>query len=470
MIDLDLCYAPATELARRIRARELSPVVVVKNALDRIEAVNARLNCFCFVYPDEALARAREAEAAVMRGDDVGPLHGVPIAIKDLTPTKGKRTTMGSRTHEHWVPDRNALIVDRFLAAGAILIGKTTTPEFAYSSFTQSPLWGITRNPWDAQRNPGGSSGGSGAAVASGCVPLAEGTDMGGSVRIPAALCGTVGLKPSLGRIPMDILPSQFDGISHFGPLARTIDDAVLFLRVAQGPSDADIQSISPGLRVPAAIPASVKGLRLALDVDLGMFDLDPEVEANVRAAAEALRARGAIVEEVDLGWTPAIREAWYVLWQVFMAAYFGHLLPEWRDRMDPNVVGLIEAGFKVSAVDCKRTEIVRTEQWRALARVFERHDALLCPTMARPAPEVTKSDADFGHLNAAGRIVGLDMTEMFNLVPQCPALSVPAGFTHAGLPVGLQIVGRRFDDLGVLRIGKALEKARPWARRRPPV
>ncbi len=468
MTDLDLCFTPATELARRIRAKEVSPVVVVKNALERIEAVNARLNCFCFVYPDEALAHARAAEESVMRGAALGPLHGVPIAIKDLTPTAGKRTTMGSRIHERWVPERNALIVDRLLAAGAILIGKTTTPEFAYSSFTQSPLWGITRNPWDLARTPGGSSGGSGAAVASGCVPLAEGTDMGGSVRIPSSHCGLVGLKPSLGRIPMDILPSVFDGISHFGPLARTVDDAALFLGVAQGPSDADIQSLSPGLRMPKSIPGSIKGKRLALDVDLGLFDVDPEVERLVREAAKALESRGAIVEEVDLGWTPAIREAWSVLWQVFMAAYFGHHLGEWRHRMDPNVVALMDAGFKVSAVDYKKTEIVRTEQWRKLARVFERFDALLCPTMARPAPEVTKSDADFGHLNAAGKVVALDMTEVFNNVPQCPAISVPAGFTHGGLPVGLQIVGRRFDDLGVLRIAKALEKARPWARRRP--
>ncbi|MGH6719641.1 MAG: amidase, partial [Alphaproteobacteria bacterium] len=295
-------------------------------------------------------------------------------------------------------------------------------------------------------------------------------TDMGGSVRIPASHCGLVGLKPSLGRIPMDFLPSVFDNISHFGPLARTVDDAALFLAAAQGPSDADIQSIVPGLRMPKRIPASIKGLRLALDIDLGMIDVDPEVEGLVRAAAKALEARGAIVEEIDLGWTPEVREAWYVIWQVFMAAYFGHHLKAWRERMDPNVVALMDAGFKVTAVDYKRTEVVRTEQWRKLARVFERYDALLCPTMARPAPEVGKSDADFGHLNAAGKIVALDMTEMFNNVPQCPVLSVPAGFTHGGLPVGMQIVCRRFDDLGVLRIGRALEKTRPWAHRRPPV
>jgi Asp-tRNA(Asn)/Glu-tRNA(Gln) amidotransferase A subunit family amidase len=468
MSDLDLAYAPAGDIARRIAAKDLSPVVVVKNALRRIEEVNGRLNCFCFVYPEEALAKARAAEKAVMRGDPLGPLHGVPIAIKDLTPTKGKRTTLGSYTHEHWVPERSATIVERLEAAGAIMVGKTTTPEFAYSSFTKSPLWGVTRNPWDPSRTPGGSSGGSGAAVASGCVAIAEGTDMGGSVRIPASFCGLVGLKPSLGRIPLDLLPSVFDNISHFGPLARTIDDAGLFLAASAGPSDADIQSLPPGPRIPARIPGAIKGRRLALDVDLGIYAVDPEVEAMVRAAADDLRRAGAIVEEVDLGWTPAIRDAWYVLWKVFMAAFFGHLLEAWREKMDPNIVALIEGGRAISAVEHKRTEIVRTEQWRKLARVLADHDALLCPTMAQPAPRVELSDASFGELDANGKVKGLDMTEVFNNVPQCPALSVPAGFTRAGLPVGLQIVGRRFDELGVLRIGKALERIRPWSGRRP--
>ena len=200
MADLELCYTPATELARRIRAKKISPVEAVKNSLARIAEINPKLNCFCFVYPEDALQKAREAEAAVTAGKPLGPLHGVPIAIKDLTPTKGKRTTLGSYTHEHWVPDYDAVIVEKLAGAGAIMLGKTTTPEFAYSSFTESPLWGITRNPWNPERTPGGSSGGSGAAVASGCVPLAEGTDMGGSVRIPAAWCGIVGLKPKIGR------------------------------------------------------------------------------------------------------------------------------------------------------------------------------------------------------------------------------------------------------------------------------
>ena len=459
---------PAVELARRIAERNLSPVEVMESALARIEAVQPALNAFCFVYAEEALAAARAAEQAVMDVGPLGPLHGVPIAIKDFTPTKGKTTTRGSYAFEHWIPDRDALVVERLRAAGAIMVGKTTTPEFAYSSFTESPLWGITRNPWDPARTPGGSSGGSAAAVAAGCVPLAEGTDMGGSVRIPAAFCGLVGLKPSLGRIPMDILPSVFDSISHFGPLARTVADAALFFSVAQGPDDCDIQSLKPALDVPVPPPGKLKGRRLALSVDLGFYAVDPEIEANTRAAAEALRSAGAEVEEVELAWTREQGDAWTAYWGVYLAAAFEQVLPDYRERMDHHVVALIEAGQAMGAVPFKRIETIRTEQWLELARVFESFDAVLCPTMAQPAPPVEMSDADFQEEDEDGRFHGLNMTALFNNVSQCPALSVPSGFTNEGLPTGLQIVGHRFDDLTVLDIGAGLEAARPWAERRP--
>ena len=470
MADLELCYTTATELARRIRAKEISPVEVVNNSLARIGEVNPKLNCFCFVYPEEALAKAKEAEAAVMAGKPLGPLHGIPVAIKDLTPTKGKRTTLGSYTHEHWVPDYNATVVDSLLGAGGIMVGKTTTPEFAYSSFTESPLWGTTRNPWDPTRTPGGSSGGSGAAVASGCVPMAEGTDMGGSVRIPAGFCGIVGLKPSLGRIPLDLLPSLFDNISHFGPLTRTIDDARLFLKVTQGPDDRDIQSIPGPLPLDGPQPGSVKGMRLAIDMDNGFFYVDPEVASAVQAAADALASAGATIHEVKLPWTRRVVDLWNELWQVFMAAYFGHLLDQYRAKMDPYVVGLIEAGNKISARDYKRIEIERTEQWRQFYPILREHDAFLCPTMALPAPPVGSGDAIFYAEQADGLFHGLDMTCHFNNIAPCPALSVPAGWSKGGLPIGMQIVGRRWRDDTVLTIGKALEQVRPWADKRPPI
>jgi Asp-tRNA(Asn)/Glu-tRNA(Gln) amidotransferase A subunit family amidase len=468
--DLDLCYTPATELARLIREGELSPVEVVRNSLERIEEVNPKLNCFCFVFADEALERAREAERAVAEGAELGPLHGVPIAIKDLTPTKGKRTTMGSYAFEHYVPQESALIVDKLLGAGAIMVGKTTTPEFAYSSFTESPLWGITRNPWNLERTPGGSSGGSGAAVASGCVPLAEGTDMGGSVRIPASWSGLVGLKPSFGRIPLDFLPTQFDTIHHFGPLARTVADARLFLTCTQGPDDRDIMSLSPALDLSSLLDSSAEGLRLALDVDLGHYAIDPEVEAATREAAAVLAEAGAVVEEVDLRWTRELSDAWVAHWGVYLAAIFGDKLAEFRDRMDPRVVKLMDDGLAMGAVDFKRLEFVRTEAWKKLRPVLAGHHALLCPTMSQTARPVEEDDFVWYADRGDGLYHGLDLTCPFNYVGQCPALSVPSGWSSDGLPIGLQIVARRYRDDLALRIGAVLERVRPWAQRRPPV
>ncbi|MEM7225152.1 MAG: amidase [Pseudomonadota bacterium] len=468
MSDQELVFRSAAELADLVRRREVSPVAVVEAALSRIEEVNPALNCFCFIYPEEALEAARAAERAVLAGEDLGPLHGVPVAVKDLTPTKGKRTTLGSHVFEQWVPEHDAVVVERLAAAGAILVGKTTTPEFAHAGFTQSPLWGVTRNPWNPAMSPGGSSGGSGAAVASGCVPLAEGTDMGGSVRTPAAECCLVGLKPSLGRIPMDILPSLFDNISHFGPLARTVGDAALFLAATHGPDDRDISSLPGPLELSGPLERPLNGRRLALSVDLGCYRVHPEIEANLRAAVADLAEAGVEVEEVALPWSAELDRAWTKIWGVFMAAYFGEHLEAWRGRMDPDVVTLIEAGRAMSAVDYKRLEILRSEQWRQLAPILAEYDALITPTMAQPTVPVERKGQERSEFDEEGRYTTRFMTEPFNLVGQCPVLSVPTGFTKEGLPTALSICGRRYDEPTVLAIGAALERLRPWADRRP--
>ena len=460
----------AVEQAARIAGGDLSPVEVVQSSLDRIAEVNPQLNCFCFTFPERALEQARAAEQAIADGAPLGPLHGVPIAIKDLTATKGDRTTLGSYSHEHHVPDYDSVIVERLHAAGAIVVGKTTTPEFAYSSFTRSPLWGPTRNPWNPALNPGGSSGGSAVAVATGCVPLAEGTDMGGSVRIPASYCGLVGLKPAFGRIPLDVVPSSWDTIHHFGPLARTIDDARLFLLAAAGYDDRDALSQTTTLDWTMPIPSDVRGLRLALDVDLGDYVVDPQVEREVRAAAAALAEAGAIVEEVDLGWTREVADAWGEHWSVYLAAWFGDTLPEYGDKMDPTVKRLIEHGLKMDAVTFKRLELVRQKAWSQLAAVHRDYDALLCPTMAQ-LPLPIDSD-EYAHYRTQddGRYYALDMTSQFNFTSPCPALSVPAGWSDEGMPVGLQIIARKDRDDVAMRIGAAVEAVRPWADRRPAI
>lgn len=460
----------AAAQAAAIAARDVSPVEVVQASLERIEQVNPQLNCFCFTFPERALEQARAAERAVATGAPLGPLHGVPIAIKDLTATKGDRTTLGSYSHEHWVPDYDSVIVERLHAAGAIVVGKTTTPEFAYSSFTRSPLWGATRNPWDPALNPGGSSGGSAVAVATGCVPLAEGTDMGGSVRIPASYCGLVGLKPAFGRIPLDVVPSSWDTIHHFGPLARTIEDARLFLLAAAGYDDRDALSQTATIDWTQPIASDVEGLRLALDVDLGDYVVDPQVEREVRAAVAALAAAGAIVEEVELGWTREVADAWGEHWSVYLAAWFGHTLEEFRERMDPTVVRLIEHGQRMDAVTFKRLELARNAAWRKLAAVHRGYDALLCPTMAQLPLPIDTNEYDQYYDEPDGRYHALDMTSQFNFTSPCPALSVPAGWSDEGLPIGLQIVARKDRDDVALQIGAAVERVRPWADRRPPI
>ena len=462
----DLVAPPSTpsahQLATLIAAGELSPVEAVTAAVERAAEVQPHLNCFTDVWGDEALAAARAAAGAITRGDELGVLHGVPVAVKDTTPVAGHRTTLGSYVFENWVPDRDAFVVGALRRAGAIIIGQTTTPEFAHTLQTDSPLWGVTRNPHDVARTPGGSSGGSGAAVASGCVPLAEGSDMGGSVRIPAAWCGVVGLKPGLGRIPMDVLPGLFDTISHHGPLARCADDARLFLAATQGPDDADILSVPGPLDLSRPLEPDVAGLRLALSVDLGCWAVDPEIAAAVEATASRLAEAGAVVELVNPRFTEHDAEAWMVLWRVFMAAYYGDHVAEFGDRMDADVLSLIEAGDQVSARDYKRVELHRTDLWKRLRAVLADHDALLCPTMASPPLPAAKADRPSDVPTDDRGFHSTDMTGVFNLVSPCPALSVPCGRhaapEHAGLPIGLQVVGRRWREDTVLRVARAVE------------
>jgi Asp-tRNA(Asn)/Glu-tRNA(Gln) amidotransferase A subunit family amidase len=415
MVDVELAYAPAGEVARRIRARELSPVELVDNVLARIEEIQPQLNCFTGVWAEDARAAARRAADDVAHGRALGPLHGVPIALKETTLVAGRPHTSGSLTQEHTVATRDAAITRAMARAGAVVVGTTTSPEFAHTLVTESLLWGPTRNPWDPGRGPGGSSGGSGAAVASGCVYLAEGSDMGGSVRIPASWCGIVGLKPGIGRIPMDVLPGLFDSISHHGPLARSVDDARLFLSVAQGPDESDIMSVTTPLDLSGPTPTSVVGMRVGLSIDLGCWWVDPEIAVAVEAAAAALADAGAVVDPVDPGFTADDEAMWVELWGVFMAGYYGELVAQWGDRMEPVVLRLIELGNSLPAAHVKRLEIRRTEFWHKVRRVLA--DATHCSARrwrrARSRPQGGRSGASPSTHD--GRFHSDEMTAVFN-------------------------------------------------------
>jgi len=458
-----LCVLSASELADGIKTRRFSVEAVIRNSLSRIEQVQSRFNAFTEVYGEQSLKAARNADRALACGTPVGSLFGVPVTIKDFTPTKGGLTTCGSKTLAGHRGTRDAVIVQRLKAAGAIVIAKTTTPEFAYSSFTQSPLWGVTRNPWNPTRTPGGSSGGAAVSVVTGAVPFAEGSDMGGSVRIPAALSGCVGFKPSKGRIPMDITKTVFDHISHFGPLARTVEDAALFLRVTEGADERDIQSQLAPRPIPNPLCYDIKGLRIAVSSDLGFYNVEPVVSRNLEQSVAALSDAGAKVDWIDLGWPASYAADWIEYWSVFLAAQYGHLLASERALPDPGLASMLECGLRLNAVTIERGLIARTRQWHDMVRMFETHDALVCPTMARTAPRVAAQDADFEAIARNGRLNGLDMTALFNNVSACPAIAVPNWSLEDGLPTSVQIVGRRFDDPTVLRIAACLERQMPW-------
>lgn len=468
MTDADLCYRPATELAGLIRSRALSPVELTRAVLDRIERLNPVLNAFCTLTAEAAMAAAREAERAVMAGAGWGPLHGLPFSIKDLSLTRGVRSMSGSFIFEHRVPDAEPPFVGRLRQAGGIFLGKTTTPEFGWKAVGDSPLTGVTRNPWDRSRTSGGSSAGAAVAAAAGLGPLHQGSDGAGSIRIPSAFCGVYGLKPSFGRVPNWPLANN-DYVSHVGPVTRTVADAALLLAVMAGPDDRDRTSLegSPADYV-SRLAEGVRGRRVAFSPDLGGLRVDPEVAAVVGQAARTFEALGCVVEEVDPRW-PESGDVIRGLWSAHEAGMYARYLAEWGPRMDPGLVACIEDGRRLGLVEYLELRERKLAYWDAVRALFERHDLLLTPAVSVPALPVGRLNPEGWPQHRWDWFPWASFSYPFNFTGQ-PAASLPAGFTPAGLPVGLQVVGRRFADLAVLQASAAFEQARPWAGRRPPV
>lgn len=472
MSSAHLAWLSVAEQRQHLVEGTATPTDLVTASLERINAVQPKLNCFVEVWADEALHRASELGRQPITAGTLcdRPLFGVPVAIKDTTAWAGHRVTYGSVTYRHHIAERTTFVVEALMSAGAIIIGSTNSPEFAHASITDNPLWGATRNPWNVARSPGGSSGGAGAAVASGCVALAEGSDMGGSVRIPAAWCGVIGLKPSLGRIPMDALPGLWDTLSHHGPLARSVDDVWEFLLATQGPSRRDPWSVLPGLIRPTRNDSDLSksgdggtSLRVGLSIDLGCWAVDPDIAATVQRAAEEMARAGAHVDLVDPGFTADDVFVWVGMWSVFMASYYGHLLETHGHEMDPDVVGLIEAGNRMSAADYKRLELRRTEVWQRIQRILDHHDVIVCPTMAQaPKPATKLEESRQPQPPKDGRFHAHDMTTVWNLVSPCPAISVPGGRfgtgKNEGLPIGVQIIGRPGREDHVLELARVIE------------
>jgi Asp-tRNA(Asn)/Glu-tRNA(Gln) amidotransferase A subunit family amidase len=476
----ELAWTPATELAKLIRRGQLSPVELVDALLDRIERLNPAINAYCTVTAEQARAAARQAEADARSGVDLGLLHGVPYSLKDLTPTRGIRTTMGSRIFEHHVPDVDGLLVQRMRAAGAILLGKTNTPEFGCKPFTDNRLFGPTRNPWALDRSPGGSSGGAAAAVAAGLGPIAEGSDLAASIRQPAAWSGVVGFKPSQGRVARVPSSSGWSGLSVNGPIARTVADAALMFGAIAGPDPRDPLSVPETGEDWASIPDEVdpslhpnqplRDLRVAWTPDLGgAAPIDPTVAAICAEAARTFEQLGGVLEE-DAPEIGAIEQPFVLLNAGLRQTTLGKYLDEWRDQMDPILVQRLEVSAGASAVDVAQAEVERTAYHQRLCAFFERYDLLLLPTTATPPlPVEVEFPIEVGGRQLEKPFDMLLPTYAFNFSNH-PAISVPAGWTDDGLPVGLQIVGGWLQDGLVLRAAAAFEQARPWADRRPPV
>jgi amidase len=467
--DLELAYTSAVDLRRLIADRAISPVEVTESLLRRIERVNPVVNAYVTVAAEQALAAARSAEQAVSRGEPLGPLHGVPVGVKDLTPTAGIRTTYGSRLFADNVPGEDALEVTRLKQAGAIVVGKTNTPEFGAGPNTLNTLFGATRNPWSLERSAGGSSGGSAVALACGLGPLAQGTDLGGSLRIPASVCGVIGFRASPGRVPTFPGCWTSDPFSVHGPMARTVRDTALMLSVMAGPdARVPISLDEPGAAFADAAEGGVDGLRVSWSPDLGIGRVDPEVARIVEGAARRFGEVGCTVEDAhpEIG---EIRPMIAAFRALGVAANSPHLLDK-ADRVDnPFQREYVTRAHTLSGLDVARAFNAHSRLTERVAAFFDQYDLLVTPTTPTAAYLLDQMyPPEIDGQPVASAIDAMIVTYAITMVG-LPAISVPAGFTEAGLPVGMQIVGGRHAEALVLRAAAAFEAVAPCSDRRPP-
>ncbi len=477
----ELTYMAATKMAELIRTRRLSPVEVVDHFSDRIDKHNSAINGYVTLLLDQARERAQAAEKSVISGGELGPLHGVPIAIKDLFDFKsGVRSTFGSKPFADFVADSTSTYVQRLEDAGAIILGKTNTPEFGHKGVTDNYLFGPTSTPFDLSRNSGGSSGGSAAAVAAGLATVAQGSDGGGSIRIPASFCGLFGLKASYGRVAAAIRPDAFlshTPFIHAGPLTRSVADGALMVSVMCGPDPRDPLCLpDDGTDWTGSTSRPVRGLRIAFSPDLDVFPIDPVVAKVVKEAVTAFENAGAVVEEVTLGlkdshlelaslWTRQIGVLMAEIAETLKAIGYDIMAAPPED-IAPQFRRMIEVGRRMSAVEYKLDDVIRTRVYDAIQNVFDSHDLLITPTLAVPPVKNASDGNTLGPTEINGEevepCIGWCLTYPINFTGN-PSASVPAGLTPDGLPVGLQIIGRQHDDATVLAASAALEAVRPW-------
>lgn len=466
----EVCFMTATELATQIRCGQLSACDVMAAHLAQIERLNPLVNAVVTLDADRAMERARRADEAQARGAALGPLHGLPVAHKDLFLTRGMRTTFGSLAYKDHVPQQNSLVVERQQQAGAISIGKTNTPEFGAGSQTFNAVFGATRNPYDLSKTCGGSSGGAAVALACGMVPVADGSDSGGSLRNPASFCNVVGLRPSFGRVPAWPSTNGWGALGVAGPMARTVEDAALLLSVIAGPDARDPLSVSQDgshFRVP--LGRDFKGVRIAWSTDLGGLPIDPRVTAVLESQRQAFADLGFGIDEASPDCTGA-HESYQTLRALGYEIGYGDALDKHRPLLKDTVVWNIELGRKLAGPQLAEAERARTRLFQRMHDFMQRYEFLIAPVSQVPPFPVEQEYVT--------RINEIEMETYIDWMRSCyhitltghPAISVPCGFTPDGLPVGIQIIGRYRDELGVLQLAHAFERITRIGSRRPPI
>ena len=461
----EIAWMPATEMAAAIAAKKLSPLEVARAMLERIERLNPALNAYVLVTPELALEHARAAENAVMRGA-AGLLCGVPVSIKDLFDVPGLPTTKGSLIYKDNIASGWEYSAKALIDAGGVHLGKTNTPEFGFTPTTENKLFGATRNPWDTTRTPGGSSGGAAAAVAAGLGPIALSSDGGGSIRIPASMCGVFGIKPTYGRVPRK--PGGWSTMTHRGPTTRTVADAALALDVMayQEPEDPFSVRAYPGGFL-SEVERGVRNLRVAWSPDLGYAPVDPEVRTICEAAARRLADAGCIVEEATPGFPSPAKEGTFMgVAAAADAVYLSELTEGQQALLDEPARFFLDYGRKLSGMDVVRANQRRMKLWETMRRFHETYDLLLTPVISCTAFPIGEAPRTLDGRPIAP-LEWMGFTQPFNL-NGAPAASVPCGFDSRGLPVGLHVVGRAYEDATVLRAARAFEQLQPWAGRKP--
>ena len=470
MDGLEVCFASAGELSRLIQNREISPVEVIDAHLDRIEATEGVLNSFITLLPEEARAAARRAEVEIQGGNYRGPLHGIPVGLKDLFNTGGVRTTSGTRIFDDFIPAEDCTVAAKFRQAGAILLGKLNMHPFAYGPTGENADYGHMHNPWNPDLITGGSSGGSGSAAAAGQCTITMGSDTGGSVRIPASLCGIVGFKPTYGLVSRHGLTALSWSLDHPGPMVRTVEDAALVLNAIAGKDPKDVATVDrPVEDYTAGFTADLRGVRVGVPQEYFEGPMDPEVARAVRVAIDLLEELGAVVVDVSL---PMFKYAQVISGTILMAEaaqYHRELIAREGDKIYPPVRLRLEGGLFVGAADYLKAQQARSLFDLEARRLLEEVDLLAGPTEPVTAPPILAQQVQAGEETVGTTAALTHFTRPYNITG-FPAVSAPCGFSRDGMPIGLQLAGRPYEDGMVLRAARAYEQATEWHQRRPPI